>query len=777
MSDDSDNFEYVDDEIDDKTHNKLVDNVLKLNKVQHVKSAHRTEAATKVSEFNLVKSLSNKNLVHVNELTSVLKGRKSLQLSNKIKSTSNISKTLPKPLEKPQAERIKRALNYEKAKLKLDRWEALVQANRSAAQLSFPLNSDEKVKVIEKRAISYPLSFRVKSDLQKNLENIDSQIEEYHIDTVEKKEDEDYPLTLEELKEKRKELAKLRAHQSFKEAKARRQNKIKSKKYHRILRKERIKQQLKEFEQLQKVNPEEALKKLEDIEKARAEERFSLRHKGTGQWARNKQVRAKYDKESRQELATQLALSRELTQKLKSVNSDSEDEGAVEDETSPTNQKVDESNPWVNGIKPTKEVADFVSGYRKYWNEVNKNNNKNEEEAKQAQTPNSSDTDESDIKNNNMIDQEDNKRVKKVKNKGENKIKRNEVSSSTSFLKNEKAKSKKKEKIKKENKTKEKTNMKEKPDKKESKKRKSLDMSEWEVSYNKSGNDDIEDMFDSLEDKMNKKISQKVTKIKKQTITKPRKEKKTKLSTKKKKIDLSLPLQKKKQILDERMMEETSDLDENGTISENTNIDALKKIIDAIPSAEEEEPVNINPDKFMKVKTTHLNTAIPDISMTDENEEPVNQRDLVMEAFEDDDIAVDFEKEKAAEIEKDTPKDIDLNLPGWGSWAGGNIDPSKRKRKRFIIKMPKKIPRRDDNKGSLIINEDAQSKITPLLVSEVPFPFKSVKEYENSIRAPIGNTFVPERAFRKYIEPSVVTKMGSIIKPIDNGILMGVKQV
>ncbi|XP_072392881.1 U3 small nucleolar RNA-associated protein 14 homolog A-like [Diabrotica undecimpunctata] len=772
MSDDSDNLEYVEDEIDDKTHDKLVDNVLKLNKIQHVKSAHRTEPSTLVSEFNLVKSLSsNKNLVHVNELTSVLKGRKSLQLSNKVKSTSNISKTLPKPLEKPQAERIKRGLNYEKVKLKLDRWEALVQANRSAAQLSFPLDSNEKVKITEKKAKSYPLSFRVKSELQKNLENIDSQIEEYHIDTGENKEDEDYPLTLEELKEKRKELAKLRAHQSFKEAKARRQNKIKSKKYHRILRKERIKQQLKEFEQLQKVNPEEALKKLEDIEKARAEERFSLRHKGTGQWARNKQVRAKYDKESRQELATQLALSRDLTQKLKSVNSDSEEEGAVEDEISPTNQKVDETNPWVNGIKPTKEVADFVSGYRKYWNEVNKISNKNEEEgSKQEQTLINPDTNESDMKNNNKIDQEKNELVKKVKNKEKKKIKTNEVTSSISLLKNEKGNSKKKEKVIKENKTKEITNM------KENKKKKSLDMSEWEVSFNISGNDDIEDMFDSLEGKINKNISQKITKIKKQTDTKSPKQKKTKLSTKKKKFDLSLPAQKKKQSLDERMMEETADLGENDTITENTNIDALKKIIDSIPSAEE-EPVNINPDKFIKVKTTHLNTAIPDITTTDENEEPVNQRDLVIEAFEDDDIVADFEKEKAAEIEKDTPKDIDLNLPGWGSWAGVNIDSSKRKRKRFIIKMPKKFPRRDDNKGSLIINEDAQSKITPLLVSEVPFPFKSVKEYEASIRAPIGNTFVPERAFRKFIEPSVVTKMGSIIKPIDTGILMGVKKI
>lgn len=63
------------------------------------------------------------------------------------------------------------------------------------------------------------------------------------------------------------------------------------------MKKERLKQQLKEFEELQKTNPEEALKKLEAIEKARALERHTLRHKNTGKWAKNKMIRAKYDKD------------------------------------------------------------------------------------------------------------------------------------------------------------------------------------------------------------------------------------------------------------------------------------------------------------------------------------------------------------------------------------------------------------------------------------------------------------------------------------------------
>lgn len=65
----------------------------------------------------------------------------------------------------------------------------------------------------------------------------------------------------------------------------------------RILKKEKLKQQLKEFEELQKTDPEEALKRLDALEKARALERHTLRHKNTGKWAKSKLVRAKYDKE------------------------------------------------------------------------------------------------------------------------------------------------------------------------------------------------------------------------------------------------------------------------------------------------------------------------------------------------------------------------------------------------------------------------------------------------------------------------------------------------
>ncbi|XP_074027616.1 U3 small nucleolar RNA-associated protein 14 homolog C [Leptinotarsa decemlineata] len=747
MSDDSDNFEFSDSEIDNKTHDKLVEDVLNLNKNQNVKKPSRTEPTSQISEFNLVKSLGeNRNLVHINDLTKLLKGQKKhVEISNKVKSTNSKSTTLPTPLEKPQANLIKRTLNYEKSRLQLDRWESLVTANRAASNLVFPLGSVEKVKIEEKRAERYPSSWRVKSDLQKELEKLNPKVEEFRIDTEEK---EEYPLTLDELKQRRKEMAKLRAHQSYKEAKARRQNKIKSKKYHRILKREKIKQQLKEFEQLQKTNPEEALRKLDDIEKARAEERFNLRHKGTGQWAKNKQIRAKYDKESRKELAQQLAISRDLTQKVKPVDSESEDEGIELAENMKKSQN-DGNNPWVNGIKPNSEVTDFLSGYKKFWNEHNNQssesvNNSSEDKANANQP----------MASKKMIISESPKRLKKSSRSPK-------VKSAKTDL--------------------DKTNLKSVDEVNLSGMNSSFSTSEWEVTTlldaTSGKNSDVEDVFEQLEDKLERKLQQKSKTLQGKKNTTKRKQKSEKqTSSKKYKVDLSFPTKAKRPIIDESMMEQTGNIDDEATSELNPDLETLKNILG---SNDKKEPTpNKKPNECIEHKeVTELATEIPDLSVTEENEDSTDQQAIMMEVFEDDDTAADFQKEKAAEIEKDTPKNIDLNLPGWGSWAGGNIDPNKRKRKRFIFKVPKAMPRKDDNKGSLIINEKAQSKIKPLLVSEVPFPFKSVKDYEASIRAPIGNTFVPETAFRKLIEPAVTTKMGAIIEPIDKHILCGIKKI
>lgn len=54
---------------------------------------------------------------------------------------------------------------------------------------------------------------------------------------------------------------------------------------------------MKDFESLQKTDPDAALKQLKLLEKSRAEERATLRHRNTGKWAKNQIIRATYNKE------------------------------------------------------------------------------------------------------------------------------------------------------------------------------------------------------------------------------------------------------------------------------------------------------------------------------------------------------------------------------------------------------------------------------------------------------------------------------------------------
>lgn len=142
------NHAYDSDEdavVNPKAHKRLLAGVSSLQKSQFIQKATRNEPSLKRSEFHLVKpttvddnqSKSNKNgKVDANDLMSVLnKTSKHLELGKVLKKTAQKKKVLPKPLEKPAAERLQRAINYEKAKEKLDRWDAIVSKQKSSDHL------------------------------------------------------------------------------------------------------------------------------------------------------------------------------------------------------------------------------------------------------------------------------------------------------------------------------------------------------------------------------------------------------------------------------------------------------------------------------------------------------------------------------------------------------------------------------------------------------------------------------------------------------------------
>ncbi|VVC40826.1 Hypothetical protein CINCED_3A011225 [Cinara cedri] len=354
----------IDEEIDDVSHEKhkrLLQTITSKTK-RKIQPTTRNEPSLQVSEFHLSSSQQTTN---VEDLANALK-KKAPKIRQKVQVAKSNKKLLQKPLDKIHAEKIKRAVVYDNFKKHISRWSAVIEKNKSSDQLIFPLKSNE-VEVFDNRMVDITTGFSQPTDLQKKITHLlqSSEIIKEKQSNLKmswmEKEKEKYPLTLKELLEKRKTMAKFRAQESFRHAKAHRQNKIKSKKYHRLLKKEKTKEQIKEFEKLQGTDPVAALEKLNAIEKTRAEERASLRHKSTGQWARNHVVRAKYDKDSRIALAEQLRKSKELTQKVgPSLNESNDSDDSDNENIEVPEQVIDPENPW---LAERKEFTDFMAGY------------------------------------------------------------------------------------------------------------------------------------------------------------------------------------------------------------------------------------------------------------------------------------------------------------------------------------------------------------------------------------------------------------------------------
>lgn len=205
-------------------HDRLVSAISKLDKTQHITEPTRNEPSHLSSEFNLTKRTNKLNLSNVAKILEDTAHH--VQISKKLKKSQCESKVLNKPLEKPQAQRIKRATGYEETKKRVGRWDPVVARSRTVDYVSFPI---KHVSSKLEPTADFLTKFKLKSDLEKELE----ELEPPAVVEDEEEEEQVFPMTYEEMLEHRQHTAKMRAQQSYKAAKAKRQSKIKSKKYHR----------------------------------------------------------------------------------------------------------------------------------------------------------------------------------------------------------------------------------------------------------------------------------------------------------------------------------------------------------------------------------------------------------------------------------------------------------------------------------------------------------------------------------------------------------------
>uniref|UniRef100_A0A182YIB8 Uncharacterized protein n=1 Tax=Anopheles stephensi TaxID=30069 RepID=A0A182YIB8_ANOST len=766
--DDARNESEQEEDIDPKAHAKLIDGINNLTGSHFIREVTRTEPSLKRTEFGLTKSKEEK--VRLGDLVKLF--TKSKKHTDVVKQLDKLKKRHPlaQPLEKPVADRIARKAGFERVQKDLDRWQAVVTATKVAPQTVYPLlYGGTTVHDAPPKKLS---EYRVKTKLMEELEGLEKEYAGPEGDDEGEGSDDDapnYELTLEEMREKQRERARQKMRESYEIAKGRRLNKIKSKKYHRLLKKDKLKEQMKKFEELKEKNPEEALRQLDHIEKQRFQERVSLRHKNTGTWAKNLQVRAKYDMEVRRELAEQLAIGRELTAKrMQQGDSSSESDG----ETEPRWGGKSGANPWTESVgdheQHANNEANLSGGYRKYWEE----RNQIEQIKKQlnGEAMNGKTTEEGynedgtclKIKEEKLEDDET-EPVLKPKQKGEKKCtkksKRKVVMASGSWevedvdevqpKTSKKAASKKKAKNKRED-----------------------NVASVEKMFQEA-EELIEDVLTSKLERVRRNMQEDEEKRKGETATDSQN-----LEAKKgNSTDLSFKQKASLADADEEMVETV----EKGASDQSTPALATLNAAQLSNGTSTTDPTvkasaEINLKQVVQMKPKHLLTALPNTIVSGELSEDEDVKDAhrltIAEAFEDDDIVADFAKEKQDERQKDIPQEIELSLPGWGHWAGAGIKPRKDARKLF--KPPPALPRRDDNRDQVIINEDGlkNEKLGKHLVNEVPFPFLTVKDYEASLRAPIGRTFIPETAHATMVQPRVITKLGAVIEPMKKDMLV-----
>ncbi|XP_063794444.1 U3 small nucleolar RNA-associated protein 14 homolog A [Pseudophryne corroboree] len=714
----SDNEEDSDNE---EKHQQLLDTISSLDgKKRRRKLAERSEASVHVSEFGISSEGAGEK-INLSDLIVPIKKTASLSAVKKQLNKLKEKKSVELPLSKEEAQKIQRIVSYKSTSEEVAKWDHIVKQNRRAEQLFFPLN-DEALKpapigemVTGWSKAATPLEMEIFSILHKNKQPITdpllTPVEEASLKAM----------SLEEATLRRAELQKARALQSYYEAKARRERKIKSKKYHRLLKKSKQKEALKAFEELRKSNPEAALEELNKLERARMEERMSLKHQNSGKWAKSKAIMAKYDEEARKAMQEQLQQNKELTRKIEVLSESEEsekEEEIIPDFVNEAQMTLEGPNPWMTGklrndekdlgVKEGEEELQIEAEVDTRTDEPEEDQESEEEtllkefeDKRRLRKEEEQESLENEQRNSHLVIVEDlaAKQASEFSGVFHRLLEQNRI---------DKAAAGKSVVI-------------------EADEPEEGDAEELEVAVAEGPL-----MIASLERNQSLGAVEALgeQEFNDEEITQPETPRKKK------------PKNKVSQPEDHKQAKKPKLIDHN----------------------------EILPVKARRVQTPLLPTTVEEeeetnIGNTEEDGE-TEQKMIIQEAFAGDDVISDFLKEKRAAEAAGKPKDISLVLPGWGEWGGTNVKVSKKKRQRFIIKAPPAPLRKDQRLPNVIISEKRNILAAAHQVNDLPFPFNSRHHFESSIRAPVGNTWNTERSVQKLTAPRVITKRGHIIEPI-----------
>lgn len=215
---------------DERKNRKLLEAISSLGGKKRKKLAERSEASIQVSEFT-VNAEGEGEKINLSDLISTMdKTTTALSKTKKqLKNIENSQSTLETPLSKQETEKIHRDVAFDKTAKEVSRWQSIVTQIQRAEQLVFPLNQEPSgpkrmEQVVAGWKAQTPLEQEIFSLLHMNKQPINNPVLT-HLEEASMR-----AMSLEEAKIRRAELQKARVLQSYYEAKAKRERKIKSKK-------------------------------------------------------------------------------------------------------------------------------------------------------------------------------------------------------------------------------------------------------------------------------------------------------------------------------------------------------------------------------------------------------------------------------------------------------------------------------------------------------------------------------------------------------------------
>ena len=236
--------------------------------------------------------------------------------------------------------RAERKVGYKAAKKEVSKWTTIVQENRQAKSLNFPLNAPKPEK---RTTLGLAAGFEAKTTLEKEIEEAlekSGMVGDKQVEEAENEELAEIVEDAEEVRRRRGELSKLRALMFYDEQKHKRQKKIKSKMYRKLKKRRDARQQEKAELQLRESDPQAAKKLDEEAALRRAEERMTLKHKNTSKFIRGLLKHGgTHRQRTRDAIVEQLEQEEKLRRKMGTLAEDgSDDDDSDQDEAQQAEQ-------------------------------------------------------------------------------------------------------------------------------------------------------------------------------------------------------------------------------------------------------------------------------------------------------------------------------------------------------------------------------------------------------------------------------------------------------